>query len=49
MAYSCDLPKMATLQCGSNGLSWLIMDYYGLLWTIMEYYKLNIMDYHGGV
>ena len=34
MAHSCDLPKMARLQCG-------IKDNHGLSWTIIDYQELS--------
>ena len=56
MAYNCNLPKIAKLQCGN---AWYcsdtllkidtIKDYQGLSWTIMDYLGLSwtIMDYQG--
>ena len=43
MAHSCDLPKMARLQCDNygHGLTWTIMDYHGLSWTIMKHHGLS--------
>ena len=50
MAHSCDLPKMARLQCDNygHGLTWTNMDYHGLSWTIMDHHEASwtIMDYH---